>query len=67
MIELLNMDCMDYMKQCSDKQFDLAIVDPPYGIGEDGGKLRANKKSPNYEHQKKNSKYVKKHWDKSGR
>ena len=21
------------MKQCSDKQFDLAIVDPPYGIG----------------------------------
>lgn len=34
MIELLNIDCMEYMKTCKDKQFDLAIVDPPYGIGE---------------------------------
>jgi site-specific DNA-methyltransferase (adenine-specific) len=32
-IELLNIDCLLYMKQCEDKQFDLAIVDPPYGIG----------------------------------
>ena len=31
-IELLNIDCLHYMKQCEDKQFDLAIVDPPYGI-----------------------------------
>jgi len=31
-IELHNIDCLPYMKQCSDKQFDLAIVDPPYGI-----------------------------------
>ena len=31
-IELLNMDCMDYLKDCNDNQFDLAIVDPPYGI-----------------------------------
>jgi len=35
-IELLNMDCLLYMKQCEDKQFDWAIVDPPYGIGFDG-------------------------------
>jgi site-specific DNA-methyltransferase (adenine-specific) len=27
------MDCMDYMKQFPDKHFELAIVDPPYGIG----------------------------------
>ena len=27
-----NMDCMDGMKQFPDKYFDLAIVDPPYGI-----------------------------------
>ena len=26
-------DCMDYMKPLLDKMFDLAIVDPPYGIG----------------------------------
>lgn len=33
MIELLNVDCMEYMKASPDKAFDLAIVDPPYGIG----------------------------------
>jgi site-specific DNA-methyltransferase (adenine-specific) len=27
------MDCMDGMRQFPDKHFELAIVDPPYGIG----------------------------------
>ena len=31
-IELLNINCMVYLKTCIDNQFDLAIVDPPYGI-----------------------------------
>lgn len=31
MNELIECDCMDYMRKCADKQFDLAIVDPPYG------------------------------------
>ncbi len=31
-------DCMDIMKDIPDKYFDLAIVDPPYGIGMDGQK-----------------------------
>ena len=31
-----NMDCMQGMKEFPDKYFDLAIVDPPYGIGESG-------------------------------
>jgi len=35
-IELHNVDCLPFMKQCEDNQFDLAIVDPPYGIGMDG-------------------------------
>lgn len=30
--EAYNMDCMEYMEQFPDKYFDLAIVDPPYGI-----------------------------------
>ena len=30
-------DCMDFMKDKPDNYYDLAIVDPPYGIGEDGG------------------------------
>ncbi|OQB44853.1 MAG: hypothetical protein BWY02_02694 [bacterium ADurb.Bin157] len=29
-----NMDCMDGMKEFPDKYFELAIVDPPYGIGD---------------------------------
>ena len=33
-----NMDCMEGMKQFPDKYFELAIVDPPYGIGENGSK-----------------------------
>ena len=32
-ISLLNADCMDIMKKYADKCFDLAIVDPPYGLG----------------------------------
>jgi site-specific DNA-methyltransferase (adenine-specific) len=36
MIELLQGDCMEYMATLKDNEFDLAIVDPPYGIGESG-------------------------------
>jgi site-specific DNA-methyltransferase (adenine-specific) len=34
MIELFNVDCMLRMVEYPDKYFDLAIVDPPYGIKE---------------------------------
>lgn len=33
MTEAYNMDCMEYMRSLPDKAFDLAVVDPPYGIG----------------------------------
>ena len=33
-----NMDCMEGMKEFPDKYFDLAIVDVPYGIRENGDK-----------------------------
>ena len=32
------MDCMQGMKEFPDKYFQLAIIDPPYGIGENGSK-----------------------------
>jgi len=32
MIELLHIDCMEYMATCKDKQFHLSITDPPYGL-----------------------------------
>lgn len=31
--ELYLGDCMEYMATCEDKAFELAIIDPPYGIG----------------------------------
>ena len=31
-IHVYNGDCMDLLKQTPDKYYDLAIVDPPYGI-----------------------------------
>jgi len=31
-IELLQGDCMDYMRTLPDKAFDLVVADPPYGI-----------------------------------
>ena len=30
----LNIDCMEYMATLPDNAFDLAIVDPPYGLGD---------------------------------
>jgi site-specific DNA-methyltransferase (adenine-specific) len=43
-IELLHMDCMEYMRGLPDKAFDLCIVDPPYGIGAGKMKLGANER-----------------------
>ena len=31
-VTLIQADCMDIMKTYKDNHFDLAIVDPPYGI-----------------------------------
>lgn len=39
--ELYNIDCMELMAMYPDKFFDLAIIDPPYGLGEDGSKYRS--------------------------
>lgn len=50
-----NLDCMEGMAEFPDKYFDLAIVDPPYGIGMDGGNV-GYKGFNNFE---------KKDWDKS--
>ena len=34
-ITLINGDCMEFMQSQSDKSFDLAIVDPPYGLAKE--------------------------------
>jgi len=42
--EVYNMDCLAAMREMPDNAFDLAIVDPPYGLGDrlsdGGGKLK---------------------------
>lgn len=45
--EVFNMDCMELMKRYPDKHFDLAIVDPPYGINinHSMGRRKGDKKS----------------------
>jgi len=54
-IELLNEDCMDVMARYPDNYFDLACVDPPYGIGESGGAARTRGK--------KEANHKRKEWD----
>jgi site-specific DNA-methyltransferase (adenine-specific) len=51
--EVYNKDCMEGMAQYPDKYFELAIVDPPYGIGMDGGNVGY----------KGNNNFIKKNWD----
>jgi len=60
---LHNMDCMEYMATMPDKAFDLAIIDPPYGIGEDGGAHKHNAKPNKAWANPNNGKYQKKDWD----
>lgn len=42
--EAYNMDCMEYMKSLPDNAFDLAIVDPPYGLPKDSSNGRGKLK-----------------------
>lgn len=43
-ISLINGDCLEVLRELPDNSFDLAIVDPPYGIGEDGSKNHTRSK-----------------------
>jgi site-specific DNA-methyltransferase (adenine-specific) len=42
-MEITNEDNMELMARYEDNYFDLAIVDPPYGIGLDGGQIGYSK------------------------
>ena len=57
MVTIHNKDCMEAMREMSDNEFDLAIVDPPYGIGEDG------KKNHSRDGKAKPTLYTPKNWD----
>ena len=48
MITLFNEDCMSLMARYPDKHFDLAVCDPPYGIGEDWKKRKIGYKEKRF-------------------
>jgi len=56
-IEITNEDNMELMARYPDNYFDLAIVDPPYGIGEDGAKNHSRGKAT------RPTLYTPKYWD----
>lgn len=56
-IRITNEDNMELMSRYEDNYFDLAIVDPPYGIGEDGAKNHSRSKVT------KATRYTPKNWD----
>ena len=62
-IELHNMDCMEAMKDMKDNQFELAIVDPPYGLDLANMNMGIGK-SPKAS-KAKNRKWKPKDWDSS--
>lgn len=61
--EIYNIDCIEGMKQYPDKYFDLAIVDPPYGIGMDNQKVRSKPNRPNSIARAGINQYNKSSWD----
>jgi site-specific DNA-methyltransferase (adenine-specific) len=61
MIEYFNEDCMAGMKRYPDGYFELAIVDPPYGIGE-SKKARENTKTDKWKAPKAKQHNLK-NWD----
>ena len=61
--EVYNEDCMIGMARYPDKYFDLAIVDPPYGIGVDGAiHIRKPDRPSTWDMVEK---YERKEWDKA--
>ena len=63
MINIYNQDCMEAMASMKDNEFDLSIVDPPYGIGDLGfctqktTRAKERQKSKNWNCSTPNEKY----------
>ena len=55
--EVFNTDCLEAMKQYPDNYFELAIVDPPYGIGISLNPVRQKHKKKNWDDKIPNLEY----------
>ena len=64
-IQLYQVDCVEFMRSKPDKFYDLAIVDPPYGLGIKGDiiKKRTSKKNNTFGKSVPSIKYEEKDWD----
>jgi site-specific DNA-methyltransferase (adenine-specific) len=58
-IQLLNIDCMEYMATLADNSFDLAICDPPYGIGISGNPFRGKQQKKEWDNSIPTDEYFK--------
>ena len=67
MINIYNQDCLEAMKEMSYNQFDLAIVDVPYGIlvNKSNSNFGRNARTSNKHKRGKPKKYTPKSWDSS--
>ncbi len=61
--QIVHADCMDVMKDIPDKYFELAIVDPPYGIGMSNSNKRTKPSRPNSYTQYADFRYHETNWD----
>ena len=52
-LDLRLMDCMELMRGYPDKHFELALVDPPYGINRDGAQMTTSKHGGRKAHERK--------------
>ena len=56
-IALYNCDCIEFMKDIPDNYYDLAIVDPPYGIGMSSNPIRQSHKRKQWDNSIPKKKY----------
>ena len=56
-------DCLEVMRGFADKQFDLVLTDPPYGIGMDNQKVRTKPNRPNTHGRGGELQYEEADWD----
>ncbi len=65
MINIYNEDCLQAMRRMDTDQYDLAIVDPPYGINFDGNTTVHNNSKKGKSFINKKQHHKKKNWDSS--
>lgn len=48
-MNLINIDCLQALRECKDKQFNLALTDPPYNVGRKYNEYDDTRQAADYE------------------